>query len=232
MTTLLCLVADSDDLPADPGWLTAGERDTAGSFKIEKRRRDWLLGRYAAKRALATSDHEFDGGLAHWEIRADHDGAPRVWRDGQPASAEISLSHSGGRAMCVVAPPDTAPGCDLERIEPRSPPFVDTFFTARECALVAETPVADQPLMVTLIWSAKESALKVLRHGLTKDTRSIEVETQLGDGMEGWQALLMHRLDTSERLHGWWRTDAGFVLTVAADRYTHAPGWPDTVPGR
>lgn len=232
MTTLLCLVADLDDLPADPEWLSAGERDTAHSLKIEKRRRDWLLGRYTAKRALTTSDDECDGGLARWEILADRDGAPRVWKDGRPASVEISLSHSGGRALCVVAPPGTAPGCDLERIETRSPSFVDTFFTARECAQVAEIPEAERALLVTLIWSAKESALKVLRHGLRKDTRSVQVQAQPGDGAECWQPLVVNYADSSRPMHGWWQTDAGFVLTVAADRHTHAPRWLDDGPGR
>lgn len=232
MTTLRCLLTGLGDLPTDPAWLSAAERDTAHALKVEKRRTDWLLGRYAAKCALAASTGEHSGELARWEIRADRDGAPHAWLDGQPAPTAISLSHSGGQALCVVGPADIAPGCDLERIETRDPSFAETFFTAAEAALVTGAPEEQRPLLGTLIWSAKESALKVLRHGLRKDTRSVEVTAQLEESSATWQPLLLHMTDSDQRLHGWWQTAAGFVLTVAADRRTHAPQWLGDGPER
>lgn len=223
MTTLCWLVARLEDLPPDPGWLSAGERETARTLRVEKRRQDWLLGRYTAKLAVATYSGAHGDALARWEIRADRDGAPRVWHDGRVAGPAISLSHSGGQALCVVAPPGLAPGCDLERIEPRGDAFVETFFTARECAWLAAAGDADQTLLVTLLWSAKESALKALRHGLRKDTRSVDVTAQCEDRSDQWQPLSIENTESSRLLHGWWRTAAGFVLTVAADHATTVP---------
>ena len=71
--------------------------------------------------------------------------------------------------------PDRSPavGCDLELVEPRTPGFVADFLTAAEQQSVASRP--DPDAAANLIWSAKESALKVLQTGLRRDTRSVEV---------------------------------------------------------
>ncbi len=77
--------------------------------------------------------------------------------------------------MCVVAPAGVSLGCDLEVIEPRSAAFVTDYFTRNEQALVERTSKEERPRLVTLLWSAKESALKALHVGLRLDTNSVEV---------------------------------------------------------
>ena len=67
-------------------------------------------------------------------------------------------------------------GCDLELVEPRSALFVRDYFTAAERERVAAAPAREHDELANLIWCAKESALKVLRTGLRRDTRSVEVE--------------------------------------------------------
>ncbi len=231
MTGLSWLTADLDELPADQGWLSAAERAFARGLEVPKRRQDWLLGRYVAKRAVAIASGDATGSLAHWEILPASDGAPRVAVDGgvSPVNGEadqppaISISHSRGRALCVLTAAGTAPGGDLERIEPRDDAFVDTFFTARERALVVRAPAHRRDLLTTLIWSAKESALKSLRVGLRADTRSVEVDVNLGDATGDWRRSEVTCDRTGQRLPGWWRTDDGFVVTVAADRPTGVP---------
>ena len=66
-------------------------------------------------------------------------------------------------------------GCDLEIVEPRSDAFIADYFTAEEQALIERTSAADRSLLLALLWSAKESALKALRAGLRLDTRSVIV---------------------------------------------------------
>lgn len=43
-------------------------------------------------------------------------------REAMPAPHTLSLSHSGGRALCARAPADWAVGVDLERMRPRATP--------------------------------------------------------------------------------------------------------------
>jgi phosphopantetheinyl transferase len=76
--------------------------------------------------------------------------------------------------LCAVAPPSAEVGCDLETVEPRSPAFLADYFTDAEPNLVARTPAAMRDRVLTLLWSAKESALKALGSGLRLDTRSVD----------------------------------------------------------
>ncbi|MCW5979770.1 MAG: 4-phosphopantetheinyl transferase family protein [Bryobacteraceae bacterium] len=117
-------------------------------------------------------------------------------------------------------------GCDLERIEPRSPAFLADFLNAEEQALVDGAPEQDRPRLVTLLWSAKESALKALRAGLRLDTRRVTVA--LAEALADWSPL--HVRCSGQRIfQGWWRCAGGFVLTLVADP---PPAPPITVPCR
>ena len=112
--------------------------------------------------------------LARIESRAAGDGAPELFVDGQPAEHGVSLTDRAGCAACLVADEPAAIGCDLELVEPRSDAFVRDYLTGPEADLVAAAGPA-RDVAANLIWSAKESALKVLRTGLRRDTRSVEV---------------------------------------------------------
>jgi 4'-phosphopantetheinyl transferase len=81
---------------------------------------------------------------------------------------------------------------------------------------VAHAPADEQPLLATLIWSAKESALKCLREGLRRDTRSVLVSVG-GAGKSGWSSLTVRCLESSRLFYGWWRSAGGYVQTVTAE---------------
>jgi 4'-phosphopantetheinyl transferase len=122
-------------------------------------------------------------------------------------------------AVCVALSADRsggAVGCDLEVVEPRSDRFVADWFTASERELVGADP-DERDVLANLIWSAKESALKVLRTGLRRDTRSVEVSLPPDESVDGWARL---RVTTDEglRFDGWWCRFGQFILTCAADR--------------
>lgn len=105
-------------------------------------------------------------------------------------------------------------GCDLEVVELRSRAFVADYFTPAEQALVA---AGGHDLMANLIWSAKESALKVPRTGLRRDTRTAEVDllpsADVPDGV--WRPFRVTVADGAEQT-GWWIRHGDFVLTVAS----------------
>ena len=207
------LACGAGALPAELNWLTRYEAERAAGLRMPKRRTEYLLRRLAAKRAVATvlgmpADSR---SLARIEVRNAPSGAPYVLVDGAPAGVTVSLSDRAGRALCVVG--TGAVGCDLELVEPRSAGFVQDFLTAPERAYVAAA--ADPDLAANLVWSAKESALKVLRTGLRRDTRSVEVTVHDGRSAD-WQPLSVRTAEGS-RLPGWWRREGHFLLTVVGE---------------
>jgi 4'-phosphopantetheinyl transferase len=120
-------------------------------------------------------------------------------------------------AVCAVAPPHVAVGCDLELVEPRSDAFVGDWFTPSEQALVSgATARDDRQLLANLVWSAKESALKVLQTGLRRATRSVEVDVVERTGHDRWARLVV-RAEEGQAFPGWWRRYGDFLLTVVTD---------------
>ncbi|HVO82164.1 MAG TPA: 4'-phosphopantetheinyl transferase superfamily protein [Terriglobales bacterium] len=244
MTCVYWLEQTEADVPAENDWLSLSEAARLNDMHIAKRRADWRLGRWTAKRALATypklSGHP--PALADIEVRAEPSGAPEVFLANQPAAITISLSHRAGVAICAVAPPGVALGCDLEVIEPRSNAFLADYFTAEEQALVAQAAADDRPRLLALLWSGKESALKALRAGLRADTRCVvvcPVEKRPANDRQGhadhpilsagsahqrniWCPLNV-RHTSGAIFHGWWQNTDTFLRTLVAAPPPAAP---------
>jgi len=127
------------DVPKENDWLSVGEAVRLNAMLFAKRRADWRLGRWTAKRALSVilDLPALPQVFKRIEIRAAASGAPEVFFDSQPAAVTISLSHRAGIAACAVAISSLKMGCDLEMIEPRSDAFVADYFTLEEQELVA-----------------------------------------------------------------------------------------------
>lgn len=204
------------ELPPGEAWLGPREREVVAGLHAEPRRRSWLLGRYAAKEALAS---RLGGGdAASIEVLADRSGAPVAWREGAPLPVSLSLSHRAGRALAVVGGRGLALGCDLELIEPRSAAFEREWLADAERAELDRAPAAERARLANLFWSAKEAASKVRRQGLRADPRRSATRLAGGAG-EGWAAF---RVDgEGGSIAGWWLWEPGWVLTVAS--YPPAP---------
>ena len=220
------LARGESDIPAGWGWLTEVEARRASGMRFTKRRTEYLLRRLAGKAALAATLGlpEDPATLGRIGLLNAPTGAPFAEVDGRRVDLDVSLTDRAGWAVCLVGPDLTAVGCDLEIVEPRSPGFVRDFLTPPEQDLVAGA--GDPHAMANLIWSAKESALKVLRTGLRADTRTVEVVPADPDAVSaaqpGWRALTV--LAGRRELPGWWRRDGVFLLTVAAPAARPAPG--------
>ena len=191
------------DVPDGDDWLGPDERAVLAGLRFSRRRADWRLGRFAAKRLL----RELTGAEA--QVLAADDGAPEAWANGQRLPLRLSLSHRDGRALAAAGPGPL--GCDLERVEPRSDSFVRDYLTSAEQTWVAGGP---RELRANLVWSAKESALKALRCGLRVDTRSVEVTVgEAAVDTAAWGTLIV-RLPDGTLLPGQWQRDGGWVLTL------------------
>jgi 4'-phosphopantetheinyl transferase len=200
------------DVPEGAAWLSPAEVLRLGSLRIPKRRTDWLLGRWTAKCTVAAflgADLRFAG----IEVRPDPAGAPQIVYLGCPTGLAISISHCRGVACCAIAERGGTVGCDLEWIEARDNAFVADYFTMEEQAVVGAADSSDRPRLATLIWSAKESALKALRTGLRADTRSVAVHVANGTGR--WHPLRVRH--SAGEFRGWWQVAGSLVRTVVTD---------------
>lgn len=227
MTACRYLTARTDEVPQSLAWLSRRERGVLDGLHVPKRRADWLLGRWAAKQAVAAVLGRPDRAplpLASIEVLAAPDGAPEVFVGAVSAPCAISISHSVGRALCAVVPRGVAVGCDVEHVEPRADGLVEDFFAPEEVETVRRREGRARDLLVALVWSAKESALKLLREGLRLDTRSAHVD--LGDAtgaMTEWAPLLVRCDGRADDVTGWWCTSGDEVLTVVTGTPGAAP---------
>lgn len=222
------LAQGEHEVPSGADWLTPRERDILASLRYTKRRVEFLTRRWTAKRAVAMVLGRGLGtaALAGVEIRHHPSGAPWVALDGLAAAIDLSISDRAGWAVCLVGPPGGsggALGIDLELVESRSDAFVDDFFTAGEAAGVRRLPAGEaRDEAANLIWSAKESALKVLKLGLRADTRDVEVDFGRERRADGWAPLAVTGRDGSS-FAGWWRRDGVFLLTLAGHQLAPPP---------
>jgi 4'-phosphopantetheinyl transferase len=206
------------DVPPGNEWLSGNENILLAGLHVAKRRADWRLGRWTAKCAVASylKLRVPPACMTEIEISARPSGAPLVMLATGPAPAEISLSHCGGGAMCAVAGPDAAIGCDLEIVETHSPAFIRDYFTDEEQMEIARAPASHQRSLVAALWSAKESALKALQEGLRLDTRSVSVRLRgWADEVDRWYPLQVH-CEHGKVFHGWWQRAGNVVRTMVA----------------
>lgn len=211
-------------MPPTLSWLSDSEMAILRSYQRPKRRRDWLLGRWTAKQLVA---RHFAPGDMHllsgFSILPDQAGIPVVFKGTRRVDLSLSLSHRDGRALSVIASDHIQIGCDLEKNESRSRAFVETFFTDSEIAQIDHFEKNRWPAAATLIWSAKESVLKLLGVGLRVDTRCVSVSIdQAGATTLDWHPFSASLVDGTS-FTGWWKVDPFLIRTVAVNVVSSPP---------
>lgn len=213
------------DLPADDKWLSPWEADRVASFRIPKRRNDWRLGRWTAKRAVSVylAIPQDAISLAKIEVKPAASGAPEVFISSTAPRLTISLSHRGGVAICAVASAEVQLGCDLELIEPHSEAFVRDYFTSEEQAIVDAADEEQRQALVALIWSSKESALKALGTGLREPAQSVSVcRMDHLSANDCWTEVSV-RIPSGRQLSGWCRRSEKLLRTIIAEPKAKIP---------
>jgi 4'-phosphopantetheinyl transferase len=221
--SLRWLVQKIKDVPQGNAWLCAGEQKTLAAMRFQKRRNDWRLGRWTAKRAVGACDSGNAFFPSSIEIRAAKDGAPEAILPHDRSPVSVSISHSHNRCLCVIGCSDMAVGCDLELVDRRTEDFVRDYFTQEEQSFLERIPSEQKARISTLIWSAKECALKILREGLRRDTRSVLIHAEIGTQDGTWIPWMGSCLMSSRAFYGWWRTDDDYIHSIAADHPTDPP---------
>ena len=215
-------VQQAGSIPAPERWLHPGEQRIAAGFKFQKRKHDWLLGRWTAKQAVIAfiGKTQTPPSPNQIEIRKAPDGAPEVFIDNRPSSCILSLSHSHQFALCALAEKGIKLGCDLESVETRSEAFIKDYLTKSEYELIKSTNTPNRSTYTNLIWSAKESTMKATRKGLSVDTRSVEVNFSPSHDKKQWNRLATFDTNSNQAFFGFWRTQNDMVLTILTNLET------------
>ncbi|RIK47375.1 MAG: hypothetical protein DCC57_14580 [Chloroflexi bacterium] len=201
------------------------------------RRRDWLLGRIAAKEAVVALVRRRYGlalAPADVEIATDVHGAPQVrapWLDSLGCAVAVSIAHSGGQvaALAALGAADSSSGVGID-VEPVSRPseeFATVAFTPQEAGLLAALDGGldagtNWPLR---LWCAKEAAGKALGRGLPGPHSLAAVSVDAAQGRVQLQpggALLdaaPHLAGVTLAAHT--ALDAGLVIAVAFHHNSH-----------
>jgi 4'-phosphopantetheinyl transferase len=219
-------------LPPADSFLSCSESAYLQTLRAEKRKGDWLGGRFALKVLLARQsgflpmcslpaeggENSIEMSVAALNVLKQIDivklpsGAPQVFVGAVPDARSVSISHSNGWAVAAVSAPQTLLGIDLEKIEKRSRVWAEEFFLPEE-----KGPATDEHL--TKVWTQKEAIVKLLGRGLSLNTREIILDGDQvrlkGRALEVWQTLQEpHILLNSNRF------DNDFIFTTA---YAVAP---------
>jgi 4'-phosphopantetheinyl transferase len=215
-----------------PHLLSEAESNRFWALPNEKRRRDWLLGRWTGKRLAAAHLRQAIGEsfpLYQVSIENDPSRAPYVLLasgdSGVRLPISLSISHSNGRALCALVDAEHGEvGADIEQVESRTPGFVEEYFNPEEAQAVSRAAKDRQAWLATAIWSAKEAVLKALHVGLSVETHSVTcLPHSNGLVRSGWTAFTVtanwQRLDLPRaELFGWQRSMDGFALSLALSR--------------
>ena len=141
---------------------------------VEKRRSEWLLGRYAAKEAVRRL---LDVRLTPQsiEIVPDSNGRPQVSGTGVPATA-VSIAHSNGVAVALAAPGSSLlVGIDLENLNHPCETYESVAFNQDERSWIDGLPEDLRDEWALRLWCAKEAAGKALGRGLRDGLRPFTI---------------------------------------------------------
>lgn len=151
---------------AEASFLSEAERERLRQFSGEPRPLGFLRGRWAAKHALV---HGFGGQHCQWSIANGVFGQPVAqFEAGAKPPVAVSVSHTNAGALALAVPAACPAAIDCEIASPRSLDAIRSQLDEDELAAAATCglPVVDA---LTMLWSLKESACKVLGAGLSAD---------------------------------------------------------------
>jgi 4'-phosphopantetheinyl transferase len=143
------------------------------SFNSEVRKASFLLGRYCAKKAIASlyniqslNQIYIDSGIFNQPVIK----LPNI------PNMRVSISHDGVSAVALAFPEEHPMGIDIESIDEDKSSEVSARFTLHEKTLYYG--IDNSKIEIdTILWTAKESLSKALKTGLTTGLDIMELGT-------------------------------------------------------
>jgi len=190
-------------------WLHKEERIQLASFRFEKRYREWLGGRICAKQSLritlrSKKKTSFIPDHAQVSIQSKENGKPYfpAMNSVQLTFPELSISHSKGYAAALTC--HSPCGIDIQFSAENLLKVQERFCSSEEDQLVQqELPLLSILSRLTLLWSAKEAAKKMLSP----------------DGIPGFHELQLLRLtpqNKTDSIFFFSFSKTGSIIPVAA----------------
>lgn len=141
-------------------------------FKFEKRKRDYLLGRYAAKLAISKTIHTrkfedisvLNGVFYQPILKITNTDASRIG---------ISITHCDGKAIAIIYSPSLICGVDIEKVDNDKCVVMNSMLSKSETDMV--TKYQNRIKMLTTLWTAKESLSKALCVGFMCKGEILEI---------------------------------------------------------
>ena len=159
--------------------LSDNEMKVYNTLIPEKRKKEFLAGRIAAKEAVREllDQRGFHSSIPCTEVLKSPGGAPFVTVRGEVENRIlVSISHSNEVAAAAVCTEDTVGlGIDVEIEEERSDSFLKTAFTRGERICIDRVPKEMKYVHSTHLFTLKEAISKALGTGLSVNTYDIEV---------------------------------------------------------
>ncbi|MER6358388.1 4'-phosphopantetheinyl transferase superfamily protein, partial [Streptomyces sp. NPDC001634] len=182
-------------------------------------RRQWLLGRIAAKDAVRKWlwDHG-EGPVFPAEIRVHNDELGRPYVSGLHGRTlpplDVSLAHRAEAGVAIVRPhtPGPGPGIDIEEVVERGAETLATALREDELTLLRARCAAtseSEALWFTRFWAAKEAVAKAEGTGFRGRPRDFAVV----EAAAGERLLVSGRLERAYRVH--------------CEQVSNPPGLPD-----
>jgi len=161
------------DLAAErEAFLSSVELGTYGALEFPKRRTSYLLGRYAAKRALCRMTGERDGRVFDIYPGVFHQPIVRAC---EGIGSAVSISHNDAGAWALAFPEGHPMGLDAEPIVASRVEVMKSQILERELQAAAHL-VEHEAKACALIWTAKEALSKALRCGMMCPFELMDVE--------------------------------------------------------
>lgn len=145
--------------------LSDEERSRYDAFPVEKRKREFLLGRVALRTLLA---EQLDDDPAAIPLHVTDEGAVEL----SEAPYFVSIAHSGHHAVAVMSPDRV--GVDLEHIRAVEDGVVDFVLTPEEHTLLDTLPMGRDRAFI-LCWTLKEATLKALHTGFLRSPKTVRL---------------------------------------------------------
>ncbi|MFF5146445.1 beta-ketoacyl synthase N-terminal-like domain-containing protein [Streptomyces sp. NPDC013157] len=169
-------------------------------------RRQWLLGRIAAKDAVRQWLWQHgEGPVFPAELRVRNDALGRPYVVGVHGrtlpALDVSLAHRAEAAVAIVRPhtPGPGPGIDLEEVTERDPAAMEVALGADELRLLRTLSAGDSTaLWFTRFWAAKEAVAKAEGTGFDGRPRDFTVLEAAPDGS---LLLVSGRLERAYPVH-------------------------------
>lgn len=145
--------------------LSDEERSRYAAFAVDKRKREFLLGRVALRTLLADRLSEAPATIS---LHVTDDGAVEL----TTAPYYVSIAHSDHRAVAVVSSGPV--GVDLEHVTSCTPRVVDFVLRPDEKPLLDALPMSRDRAFI-LCWTLKEATLKALQTGLLQSPKNVRL---------------------------------------------------------